>query len=305
MEEQDRRRWGQSRRFEFMEWKLFWEGTLNRGDLEDTFGISTPQASLDLRMYREVTGENTVYDSSEKAYVPSPQIAPRFLRVSADRLLLQLRAWLTGALRREDLWFRSMPPVDITPDITRNVDASCLRRILEAMRSRKGLEVQYQSLTNTRWRIIAPHALAFDGFRWHVRAWACDRGEFRDFVISRIDQIGEAREVDYDARDDLEWSTKVTLKLRPHPRLGDAQRHAIERDYAMIDGYREIEARLSMAYYFIRRMNLDLVDLPPERLQLSLENLSEVQNAMQSAKSESKARIGGRQRRSSLPQASD
>ncbi len=305
MEEQDRRRWGQRRRFEFIEWKLFWEGLLNRGDIEETFGISTPQASLDLRMYREMAGENIAYDSSAKAYVPGARITPRFLLVSADRLLLQLRAWLTGALRREDLWFKTVPPVDMAPDITRNVDPGCLRQLLGAIRARKGLEIQYQSLTSARWRTIAPHALAFDGFRWHVRAWACDREEFRDFVISRIDEIGETREVDYDPQDDLEWSTRVTLKLRPHPRLSDSQRRAIERDYAMTGGCREIEARLSLAYYFIRRMNLDLIDLPPERIQLWIENLSEIETAVQVAKDDAKARIAERRRGSPLPQPPD
>ncbi|MFC0340550.1 helix-turn-helix transcriptional regulator [Paracoccus niistensis] len=303
MEEQDRRRWSQRQRFEFIEWKLIWEGLLNRSDLEETFGISTPQASLDLRMYREVAGENIVYDSSEKAYVPSPKVAPKFLRVSADRLLLQLRAWLTEALQREDLWFKTIPPVDMAPDITRNVNPNCLRELLGAIRARKGLQIHYQSLTNTRWRTIAPHALAFDGSRWHVRAWACDREEFRDFVISRIDEIGETCEVGYDPQDDVEWSTRATLKLRSHPRLGEAQKRAIDRDYAMTSGYREIEVRLSMVYYFIRRMNLDLVDLPPERVQLWVENLSEIEEAVQAAKDESKARVAERRHRSVLTQS--
>jgi hypothetical protein len=110
-EDDDRRRWPQSRRFEFIEWKLFWEGQLNRSDLEETFSISTPQASVDLRNYRELTGDNMVYDATEKAFRPTANLAPRFLRVSADRLLLQLRAWMTGALTKDDLWFRAAPPV--------------------------------------------------------------------------------------------------------------------------------------------------------------------------------------------------
>ncbi|MCZ8182412.1 MAG: WYL domain-containing protein [Beijerinckiaceae bacterium] len=287
----EKRPWTQSRRFEFIEWKLFWEGALNRSDVEETFGISTPQASVDLRHYREIAGNNIEYDATTKAFRPSAAIKPSFLKVSADRLLIQLRAVLTGALPRKEVWFRKLPPVDMAPDIARNVDSNCLRQILEAIRSNRCLEVHYQSLTNSRIRQIAPHALAFDGFRWHVRAWACDRDEFRDFVLTRIDNIKLGPPVDFNPADDVEWNTTAMLDLRPHPGLTDEQSLAIQRDYSMVDGRRTIKVRLSMAYYFIMRMNLDLPDLPAARAQISLHNLDEVQQAIRAAKAEAKLRV--------------
>ena len=42
------RRCGQERRFEFIEFRLLWDGRLNRADLTAYFGISVPQASMDL-----------------------------------------------------------------------------------------------------------------------------------------------------------------------------------------------------------------------------------------------------------------
>lgn len=291
MAEDEKRPWTQNRRFEFIEWKLFWEGALNRSDVEETFGISTPQASIDLRRYREIAGANIDYDATTKAFRPASDMKPSFLRVSADRLLLQLRALLTGALPREELWFRKLPTVDMAPDITRNVHPECLRRLLEAIRSKQCVEVNYQSLTNSRRRQIAPHALAFDGYRWHVRAWACDRDDFRDFVLTRIDDIRSGPAANFDPADDVEWSTKIELDLRPHPGLTAEQSQAIQRDYSMDDGRRLIEVRLSMAFYFIIRMNLDLPDLPPARAQISLHNLAEVQQAIRDAKEEAKQRI--------------
>lgn len=290
----DRRPWTQHRRMEFIEWKLFWEGMLNRSDLERTFDISTPQASVDLREYREAASENIEYNATDKAFRPGANIKPRFLKVSADRLLLQLRAWLTGAFPTQELWFKAIPPIDMAPDIARNVDAECLRRILRAIRNRESIEIGYQSLTNARRREIAPHALAFDGYRWHVRAWACDRDDFRDFVLSRMSDIGESGPANYDPSDDVEWNTKIALDLQPHPGLTEEQGHAIQRDFDMTDGSREIEVRLSMAYYFIKRMNLDLKDLEPSRAQICLKNLAAVQAAIAEAKAESKRRIADR-----------
>ncbi|MEI1249876.1 WYL domain-containing protein [Rhizobium aouanii] len=289
--------WTQNQRFEFIEWKLFWEGALNRSDLEEMFQISTPQASIDLRRYRELAGDNIAYDAADKRFKPTSGIKPSFLKVSADRLLLQLRALLTGALPRREVWFRDLPPIDMAPDIVRHVDPDCLRTILAAIRTKQSIEVRYQSLTNSRIREIAPHALAFDGYRWHVRAWACDRDDFRDFVLTRIDQIKPGMAADFDPEDDLEWNTTVTLDLRPHPGLTDEQALAIQRDYAMTDGRRTIEVRLSMAYYFIMRMNLDLTDLPPARAQICLHNLEAIQNNITAARAQSKRRIIERKNR--------
>jgi hypothetical protein len=291
MSTEEKRPWTQNRRFEFIEWKLFWEGALNRSDLEDTFEISTPQASVDLRHYRALAGENIEYDATSRAFKPTPDMKPSFLKVSADRLLLQLRALLTGALPRREVWFRNLPPIDMAPDIVRHVDPACLRRILDAIRTKHRVEVRYQSLTNSRTREIAPHALAFDGYRWHVRAWACDRDDFRDFVLTRIDQIRPGPPADFDSADDLEWNTIATLDLRPHPGLTNEQSLAIQRDYAMKEGRREIEVRLSMAYYFIMRMNLDLTDLAPARAQLCLHNLEDIQHAIRNARAVSKQRM--------------
>lgn len=291
MAAEEKLKWTQNRRFEFIEWKLFWEGSLNRSDVEDTFEISTPQASVDLRRYREIAGDNIEYDATGRAFKPTPDMKPSFLKVSADRLLLQLRALLTGALPRPEVWFRDLPSVDMAPDIARHVDPDCLRRILDAIRTKQCVEVRYQSLTNSRNRTIAPHALAFDGYRWHVRAWACDRDDFRDFVLTRIDQIKLGPPADFDAADDVEWNTVVALDLRPHPGLTDEQSQAIQRDYNMTDGRRSIEVRLSMAYYFIMRMNLDLAELPPARVQICLYNLVDIQTAIGEAKVETKRRI--------------
>ena len=38
--------WSASRRNEFIEFRVFWHGRINRADLMDTFGISLQQASL-------------------------------------------------------------------------------------------------------------------------------------------------------------------------------------------------------------------------------------------------------------------
>ena len=37
-------KWGVGRRLEFIEFRLFWEGSINRGDLVEAFGVSVQLA---------------------------------------------------------------------------------------------------------------------------------------------------------------------------------------------------------------------------------------------------------------------
>ena len=275
-------------RFEFIEWRLFWEGYLNRSDLENRFGISTPQASVDLKNYRDAAGENIEYNATEKRFVGTEAMKPRFLEVSANRLLLKLRAFVNGVLGRDDLQFSELPAVDGTPEIARDVRARVLRTIMAAILAKQAVTVEYQSLTSSRWRDIAPHALAFDGQRWHARAWCCEREEFRDFVLSRIKRLGKHKEANFNPDHDLAWHSKIKLHLCPHPELSTEQSDAISRDYNMRGGFRKIEMRLSLAYYFIKRHNLDLDILEPARAQIRLANLAEVESAIVDAQEKSK-----------------
>lgn len=286
-------RWGMARRFELIEWRAYWLGRVNRSDLEEGFGISTPQASVDLRSYQEAAPGNIVYDTTEKAYIPTDTFQPKYLRVSADKYLLQLGAILNGAISVTDTWFLSPPPATVVQTLARSVESATLRSILRAITERRELDMEYQSFTNTRKRAIAPHSLAFDGHRWHTRAWCADRHEFRDFVLSRILSVGEDRPSAADPTNDVEWNSMLDLQIIAHPSLNDARRSAIERDFGMKDGLLSIKTRAALAYYFIRRLNLDLDQncITPERQQIILRNAAEVDELVKTAKRESQSRI--------------
>jgi WYL domain len=225
--------------------------------------------------------------------VPTAVFKPQFLRVSADRYLIQLDAILNGAVPAVDTWFGSPPPAAVMPTVARSVDAETLRTLLRAITWRREVEVEYQSLTSARRRGIVPHSLAFDGHRWHVRAWCAERHSFRDFVLSRILSVGESRPSDVDPTNDVVWNTMVALKIVAHPALDAAQKKAIERDFGMKDGVLVLNSRVALAYYVIRRLNLDLTEwkIPPERQQIFLTNAAEVEEIRRKAKAEEEARV--------------
>lgn len=296
-------RWTVAQRFEFIEWRAYWSGRVNRKDLEEKFQISTQQASIDLGNYQEAARGNIEYSPTEKTYLATRDFRPRFLKLSPERYLLQLQALTADAIRKSDTWFDQVPPAEVTPTIVRGPEAHIVRAIVRAIEMGGSVNVNYQSLTRTGVRTICPHAFVHDGYRWHARALSVEHGQFRDYVLGRILSIDTPVPCDANPSDDIEWQTQITLRITAHPKLSDEQKETIEHDHRMKEGELAIQMRLALAYYFIKRYLLDLRagEIEPNRAQLYLKNYDEVMGAITAAKEQSKTLVAARR---SLPRPS-
>ena len=251
--------WSASRRNEFIEFRVFWHGRINRADLMDTFGISLQQASLDLSRYSERWKRNLVYDKSQRAYVRGRAFKPRFITPNAEDYLAQLRAVDQGLVSRDQSWISVFPGFAATPTPVRGVAPETLRDVLAAIHLPAALEITYQSMSrpepSVRW--IEPHALAFDGFRWHARAFCQNDQVFKDFLLSRIVEIDKQGAVTADPQADVDWYSDVVLEIGPHPDLSPTQQRAIEMDYGMEKGRAQIPVRRALLFYALKRLGLD------------------------------------------------
>jgi len=252
-------KWGVERRLEFIEFRLFWEGGVNRSDIIDMFDVSVPQASKDLTHYQERAPHNAVYDKSAKRYVASPQFSPIFLKPEAEQYLNQLRSVAEGILDSSESWIAHFPPYGGPPVPARGVNTETLRTVIAAIRQKEVVEVKYQSLSSDdpRWRWIAPHAIGFDGYRWHARAFCEVNGTFKDFLLSRILETRSLRPSEVSAEHDTDWNEFVTLEIGPHPDLSESQKRIIALDYGMRGGRAQIRVRKALRYYALRRLGLD------------------------------------------------
>lgn len=252
-------RWGVERRLEFIEFRLFWEGHVNRGDLMDAFGVSVNQASTDLNRYIGMAPDNMVYDKSARTYIRGSKFGPLFLKPDASRYLSQLRSVADGILDRADAWIGQFPSYDSAPTPVRGVNAKTLRSVVAAIRRSEAIEVKYQSLSRPepRWRWIAPHAIGFDGFRWHTRAFCLTDQSFKDFLLSRIIETRGTKPSELRADDDADWNEQVTLEIGPHPELSETQQKVIALDYGMRSGRAKISVRKALLYYALKRLGLD------------------------------------------------
>ena len=119
--------------------------------------------------------------------------------------------------------------------------------------------MKYQSLSSPKpyWRWIAPHAIAFDGFCWHTRAFCLTDESFKNFLLSRITEIRGSRDSTVSADIDGEWNSEITLEVGPHPELSESQAKVIALDYGMRGGKAKIKVRRALLYYAPRRLGLD------------------------------------------------
>jgi hypothetical protein len=273
------RNWGQMRRLEFIDTRLQWDGHVNRVDLKDFFSISAPQATLDFAKYNDMAPTNLAYNRSEKAYFASDHFEPALASPEAHRYLSQVLAVNTDVLPRDATFLGWIPKVGVVPRPSRNVDTTVLKACLRAMRQKTSLKTVYQSMSEEDPvpRHISPHALGFDGFRWHLRAYCHLKEQFRDFVFARMLSVEEGGPTTIRSRDDAAWQNKLTLVLVPHPDLGPGRRRAIELDYGMVDGRLMLSTREALLFYLIRQLRLE-TEAPRggESQQIVLENRAEL-----------------------------
>lgn len=271
--------WGQERRLEFIDFRLRWEGRLNRSDLTEFFGISVPQASLDIAKYLELAPGRAHYDKSSRVYVADGMFSPLFAGNEPERYLSELLARKMGVVPQELSFLGWTPPLDIAPRPGRMIDAHTLKPILEAIRQHTSLAVVYQSMWDPEpvQRTIAPHALGHDGMRWHVRAYCYLRKKYLDFILGRITEVEPGLEAGKTGEDDVIWHRIVPLILAPHPALSESQQRAIARDFGMKDGTLAVQCRQAFLFYTLRNLRLlrEGVEAPRDQ-QITLQNRAEI-----------------------------
>jgi hypothetical protein len=259
----DSPRWSVERRLSFIEERLYWLGEINRTDLVARFGVSMSQASADIARYLARAPRGVFYDKSAKRYAAGDDFKPVLAKPDAARLLGELRLVDAGILAAADTMLGAVPPFDAAPVPARPVDPGVLRVIFRAIRERRAVDVAYQSMSRPQPlpRVIEPHALAHDGFRWHARAFDRDTGEFRDFVLGRLSKPKAGGAAGAAPEKDTDWHTFVTLMIAPHPGLTPAQAQAIALDYGIRGNAAPVKVRRALLFYALRRLGLDV---PPE-----------------------------------------
>jgi len=241
-------------RLAFIELRLRFIGDIRRQHLSERFGIQSAAATRDLTLYKELASENIEYDTREKNYILAKHFTPLFA-YPPERIL----AWLTQGFGDGEPSDWATGVTNALPTRLTQPNLDVLAATTRAIHQRRPLKIVYQSLNGSSERTIIPFALLDNGLRWHVRGYDRKSNEFRDFVITRIQdpQVLVNQDVLAHERsnEDTQWTRIVELELVPHP---DQPRPEVtEMDYAMVNGVLKVKLRAATAGYILRQWSVD------------------------------------------------
>lgn len=157
---------------------------------------------------------------------------------------------------------------DLGPDASEDVGVEgelVERGVFQAVLHGMEVEVLYASAhgKSRDWRRILPHALAWSGHRWHARAWCVRNGDYRDFVLGKIEEIKGPVPAPPVIPRDKDWETRVVVEVRPHRELEDGLQAAIAREFGMEKRRLRLSVRASMVQYLETALGLVPADGQP------------------------------------------
>ncbi len=251
--------WAARERLRAVEMMLWWRGWAGRADLVDRFGISPAQASSDFQKVLELNGREISYQTSRKRY----EAAERFeCQLHEPSLEEAVRVFLGGggpnvAAADEESPVSEKLAVLSLPK--RAAPLAISRKVMVALLAGGRLRVKYHSLSSgeVAWRWLRPGALAWDGRRWHVRAWCETRGDWRDFVLGRIAAAEWPLAVDGETSEDVDWNAWETVRFRINPELESDAREALRVDYGLEGEWMEVRVRRALKGYLLAEMFID------------------------------------------------
>ena len=244
----------QRERLAYVEFRLYFMGEIGRPDLAGRFGVAPAGATRDLALYREIAPHNIEFDGSSKVYRIGKAFSPIFEH-APQRVLSALSLGFGDGVDGET---KPLLPCE-SPAALSNPKMEVLAPICRAIHAKRPVAIHYHSMSSGESeRVIVPFALVETGLRWHVRAFDRKSGEFRDFVVTRIEQptlLNEEPQSHERPDNDIQWTRIVELDLVPHPRLGRPE--IIRMDYGMDDGSIRMRVRAAVAGYMLLRWSVD------------------------------------------------
>ena len=273
-------KWDVRQRLTLLEATVFWTGELMTNFLTDTFAISRVQATKDIGRYLSLRPDNLRYDRSLKRYLITEQFQPLLITGQPQECMQVLQASQATASAIVTL-MSNVPAVEILSTPTRHLDINVLRPVLQAVRFKRMIAIDYQSMSTVEptTRRVLPHTLVFDGWRWHMRAYSYSHTAFRDFVLARVHKANTLTEPPEPCPTDDLWEKQLTLEIAAHPGLNTPQKMAIERDFGMTQGKLAMPVRAALLPYLLLALRIGKDDVQREATaqQIVLLNRNELQ----------------------------
>lgn len=245
----------QRERLAFIDFQLYFLGELRRQDVIDRFESGPAGATRDIAQYKEIASENLELDNAAKLYRPTNAFRPLFDH-APQRVLTALSQGFGQGLGAE-----LEPMVRCEYPIALNLPAaSVIAPITRAIRLGKAVRLQYTSIASgTTLKELVPLALVDIGLMWQVRAFDRKHRQFRDYVLTRMQdpEVLDNSPVlkEETVEQDVLWNRVIELELIPHPT--HPRPEIVKLDYPMVNGVLKVRVRAAHSGYMLRRWCVD------------------------------------------------
>ncbi len=267
----------QRERLAYIDFCLQYFGAISRQDLINQFATGLAACTRDFTLYKELAPKNLILDHHSKRYLRCETFNPLFPH-DPDVILTSLSRGFGDGLSSQ---FKASEQCVYTTQLI-HPDSIVIGQLMRSIINRYPIEVNYVSVASgSKVRTIVPHAIVNNGHRWHVRAFDCEHGTFRDFVCTRFKSISKAQR-DIIAKEtvqhDAGWQQFVSIELISHPEITTPE--AIYMDYGMSNGKKVVTIRAALAAYLLRYWQVDCsmkYRIRGQGCQLALANLEVLQ----------------------------
>lgn len=219
----------------YIDFKLFFTGTLSRTDIGDTFGLKEASASRLIAEYKTLR-PNNIEPKAKLSNINIEKFEPliRFEPYTALDML-------TNGFSKNRLLKRASIQssfVGINPNLL-NIDTNTVSIITRAIHGKYAISCKYLSRNseNHTTREVKPLCLVFDGKHWMFRAFNSSDGQFKNFNFSRVREPLEKPSIPLNTHEELDndplWNRQIPLQLEIHPSLTEREKEEIRIDYAI------------------------------------------------------------------------
>ena len=249
----------QRERLAFIDFCLYFLGEVTRQNLINRFGIAPAVTTRDFAAYKTLAGQNLFLNGSTKTYVATENFYPLFEHHYAGVISQLIFGFgISGSEKHAPVIHCEHLPVLNEPCI------EVLSGISKAINQKRAVRMKYFSASSgATQREIVPFALVSDGLRWHTRGFDRKTGEFRDFVLTRMENVQVLNpkleegvvQMNETMQNDDQWMRMVEVDLVPHPK--NQQPEMTIRDFNMVNGVKRVKLRAAVAGYMLQQWHVD------------------------------------------------
>ena len=267
-------------RLAFIDFKVRYEGVINRSDIAREFGVSETIASKDISLYKEVTNGKNLQPTRTNT-INVEEYSP-LVNIKAHNALDMI---FEGFCRNK---LDDTPPKNYKRACyTADLSQENVSIVTRAIHRKKRVLCSYVSANSDKRKLrkLEPVGAYYDGLNWIFRALDLsddNRKIYKSFHFSRIIEVAETSEdAVASVENDAKWNSIIPMQLQLHPTLTEIQKEGYRKDFGMDEGQNEmiLTPTLVESWSIIERWGIDtnITPLPIGRFPFHLKNAEMLQ----------------------------